>query len=84
MEEAQPALGDELQGILEMIAALGRKAGDEIGAEGTSGRSCRSVAQNAIAPGTAVPPLHPFEIRSSPACSDNGDAARAAARQWPP
>jgi hypothetical protein len=61
VDESEPAFRDEIEAAAEHVVSLGRKAGDQIGAE------CHLRAQRTGAPGEGyrlsarMPPLHPLE-----------------------
>ncbi len=67
MQIGQPAILDEAKRVFKHRVGLGRKAGDEIGAEDISGRSRRNRAQKSTAPSRECRRFMRFRIMSSPA-----------------
>ncbi len=61
MQMRQPAFVDDVERVFEHRLGLGRKAGDQIGAEDHVGAKCAHLLAEANGVGAEVPPLHPLQ-----------------------
>ncbi len=61
MQEREPGLLDQRQGVFEHRLGLGRKAGDQVGAEGGVGAHGADLAHQLQGVGAAVAALHPLQ-----------------------
>ena len=58
MDKGEPAFADQVEGAAEHLLRLGRKPGDQVGAERHLGTQCSGVLRNSHRLIAGVAPLH--------------------------